>query len=77
MVSKKYRERKRMQNQELDNRIFEMENENLYLKKKLDDMYTVRLFLGFELLKNIFLKNNDDNKPKKEEVSQENPSEHC
>lgn len=52
LVAKNYRERKRLQKQEIDQQISKMQNENKALQSKIECLNAVRVLIGFELLKN-------------------------
>ncbi|CAF0970370.1 unnamed protein product [Brachionus calyciflorus] len=60
IISKKYRERKRIQNEEFENKINELEKANRDLTKKIEDLNAIRIMYGFEILKYVFLNNSNN-----------------
>ena len=57
IISKKYRERKRLQNHEFEKKMFFLESENRQLNEKLKKLHTIRLMYGFEILNHVFTNN--------------------
>lgn len=56
VISKKYRDRKKVLNMEFENKLKDIEKENSTLNNKILFMNQILFILRFEIFKNVFMK---------------------